>query len=120
MITFERHEFEAPQASAESAGSACVEIACRAGVVEFRDSKVPFESPADQRLTFSAAQFESDLHAVRTGVAPTHLRITELADGWFEFGTDTAPAILLFTAAEVAAFHEDIRLGRYAARLAAA
>jgi hypothetical protein len=120
VITFERNEFTAPQASGDTINTACVEVAHRAGVVELRDSKVPFGSAADRRIRLSTMEFEAYLRAYRAGdTTGQALVITELAPGWYELRRSGSDVFLMFTAAEMNAFYEDIHLGRYEARLAA-
>ena len=59
MTRFAASDFRSPSRS-EDVNSTCVDLACGDGVVELRDSKVEFGSPADHRIRLGYAEFERD------------------------------------------------------------
>jgi Domain of unknown function (DUF397) len=64
MPNFGPEQFRKSTASGQDP-QACVEVARAAGWVAIRDSKLPWRSPADRLLVFSAAQFDAYLDGAR-------------------------------------------------------
>jgi Domain of unknown function (DUF397) len=63
--TFDEHDFR--KATRSNPDRNCVRVARRDGWVEIRDDKAAFDAPDDHRLSFTEAQFDRYLAAVRAG-----------------------------------------------------
>jgi hypothetical protein len=63
--TFDEHEFR--KSTRSYPDRECVRVARRDGWVEIRDDKSAFGAPDDHRLSFTEAQFDRYLAAVRAG-----------------------------------------------------
>ncbi|WP_020498815.1 DUF397 domain-containing protein [Sciscionella marina] len=88
----------------------CVRVARHSDRVEIRDDKTVFGSEQDHRLLLTAAEFDAYQAAIRHD-APTveHLALTLQPDGTYRMSTATRPEVfLVFTAAEIAAFHHGV------------
>lgn len=113
MITTPRPEFterDFRKATRSEPTKSCVRVARRGGWVELRDDKVPFGSPEDHRLVFTAEEFDAYLTGEREGrTNGLCLEITHGEDGLFLFRQrGRADVELVFTEAEVAAFRDGV------------
>ena len=113
MTRFAAPDFHPPSRS-EDVNSTCVDLACRDGVVELRDSKVEFGSPADHRIRLGYTEFDAFQRGVRTGhLDDLPVVVTLRADGRYELRADGRAEVLVFNRAEIDAFYHDIHTGRY-------
>ncbi|MDA3645059.1 DUF397 domain-containing protein [Saccharopolyspora indica] len=114
MITTPRPEFtehDFRKATRSEPTKSCVRVARRGGWVEMRDDKVPFGSPEDHRLVFTAEEFDAYLTGERdrrtSGLCLEITRRDE--DGLFVFRQRGRAGVeLVFTEAEVAAFRDGV------------
>jgi hypothetical protein len=118
MAQFTASDFQSPSRSSGEDNTTCVDVACGGGIVELRDSKVAFGSPADHRIRLSHAEFDAFQQGVRAGRTDAlPVEVTRRADGSYRFraagARDTETAVLTFDQAEVDAFHHDIHTGQY-------
>lgn len=112
MTTFAPEDFTKAKRSADTADvSNCVRIARRGDIVELRDDKVEFGSPADHRLHFTSAEFDAFQNALRAGETTDGcVVITQRADGLYEFRSAATgrSKVLVFDHGEVEAFYAGI------------
>jgi hypothetical protein len=114
MPDFAAPDFRSPSRSGGQDNQTCVDLACRDGVVELRDSKVEFGSPADHRIRLRYPEFDAFQRGVRTGrLDDLPVVVTRRADGRYELRADGRAEALVFHQAEIDAFYHDIHTGRY-------
>lgn len=117
LPAFAEHDFR--KASASHPRRECVCVARRHGWVEIRDDKTVFGSPDDQRLVFTAAQFDAFQAGVRSGeTSDLCLAMSRLCDGMYRFRSaisqpESEAAELKLTEAEVAAFLDGVARGEF-------
>lgn len=107
--TFAEADFR--KATRSNPDTSCVRVARRDGWVELRDDKTTFGAADDHRLIFTAEEFDTYLAGEREGQTEgLALEITRRdEDGMYLFRRSGWAAIeLVFTEAEVIAFHDGV------------
>jgi Domain of unknown function (DUF397) len=118
MPDFAAPDFRSPSLSDEDHNTTCVDVACGDGVVELRDSKVEFGSPADHRVRLDYTEFDAFQRGVRAGhLDDLPVVVTRHVDGRYELRATGRVEALVFNQAEIDAFYHDIHTGRYDARM---
>ncbi|GAA1245091.1 hypothetical protein GCM10009676_33750 [Prauserella halophila] len=102
-------EVEFRKATRSEPDKECVRVARRDGWVELRDDKTVFGAAEDQRLVFTAEEFDAYLAGARAGEPEgLCLEMVRRTDGTYVFRRRGGAVELVFTAAEVAAFQDGI------------
>ncbi|PKW18038.1 DUF397 domain-containing protein [Saccharopolyspora spinosa] len=108
-LAFAESEFR--KASKSRPDKDCVRVARRDGWVELRDDKTVFGAPDDDRLVFTAEEFDAFLAGVREGCTEgLCLEINRRdTDGMYVFRRRGWAAVeLVFTEAELLAFQDGV------------
>lgn len=111
-LPFREDDFR--KATASNPDKDCVRVARQqGGRVELRDDKKTFGAPDDGRLVFTAAEFDDYQADIRAGLTGERVvTVVRRPDGSYAFrkaGAAGDATELVFTEAELAAFHAGVR-----------